>query len=306
VQNDAIRQFCHTNGLGEPFILEEPLGTSGRKLEFRKRPKGYFILNTLVGGDTLIVTRACRIGRNFGDCWRTVETLHKRGVRIVVLSMGGRPVDFSSAMDRGMFIILAWVADVEAEFISDRTKSDLAYRKAHGMVYNKSPRFKKAVCYDRNGNHKPFEQFSRAAGDCKMLEWDRELIRQVISVMHSRQLGLNWDQCRQMCEAHKWLSGEGVQWWKPMSSRHNRNRNLNRFVDGLAALARAGDVLPPDVQGAVMAFLPTPPKKRSKMKSTRWTQTQKMPTPQQQQTWTAEEWRAFFAANEETLKQLVM
>ncbi len=144
VQMEVIGRACASLSLGEPQWLHEPLGTSGRSKKFAQRPQGCFIMRTLRRGDALIVTDIERLGRNFIDQYTSIQQLFDRGVRIIILKgWGGQALDLKKATDRIMLAILAWVADVEAERVSEAharrapipTRPRTKHRQVHLYVY---------------------------------------------------------------------------------------------------------------------------------------------------------------------------
>jgi DNA invertase Pin-like site-specific DNA recombinase len=67
VQADIMRRYCENNKLGEPKILDEPLGTSGVITRFRDRPQGRWLLLNAQRGDILVVTKLDRLGRKTSE-----------------------------------------------------------------------------------------------------------------------------------------------------------------------------------------------------------------------------------------------
>jgi DNA invertase Pin-like site-specific DNA recombinase len=75
VQREMIRKHCAAVQLPEPVMLDEPLGTSGRSVDFRHRTEGRWLLLHAQAGDVLVVTKLDRLGRTAKDILDTLERL---------------------------------------------------------------------------------------------------------------------------------------------------------------------------------------------------------------------------------------
>lgn len=90
-------------------------------------------MKALRSGDTLVVWKLDRLGRDLRHLVTTVDDLSKRGVGFRVLS-GQTPIDTSSAQGKLMFGIFASLAEFERELIRERTIAGLASARARGRV----------------------------------------------------------------------------------------------------------------------------------------------------------------------------
>jgi putative DNA-invertase from lambdoid prophage Rac len=81
-------------------------------------------------GDTLVVTKLDRIGRDSIDVQQTVEWFLQQGIRLVVLQLGN--LDLTSSAGALMVKMLAAVADFERELIIERTQAGQARARAAG------------------------------------------------------------------------------------------------------------------------------------------------------------------------------
>lgn len=88
------------------------------------------LLDRLEEGDTLVVTKLDRLGRDSIDVQRTVQHFAERGVRLVVLQLGN--LDLTSSAGALMVKMLAAVADFERELIVERTQAGQARARAEG------------------------------------------------------------------------------------------------------------------------------------------------------------------------------
>lgn len=80
-------------------------------------------------GDTLVVTKLDRLGRDMLDVIATIRDLTERGVAIVILGLGTLDRTPQAKLTLAM---LAAISEYERDLISERTKAKLAQLKADG------------------------------------------------------------------------------------------------------------------------------------------------------------------------------
>lgn len=95
-----------------------------------QRPGFVKLLERLERGDTLVVTKLDRLGRDSIDVQQTVERFTREGIRLVVLQLGN--LDLTSPAGELMVKMLAAVADFERALIVERTQAGLIRAKAEG------------------------------------------------------------------------------------------------------------------------------------------------------------------------------
>jgi DNA invertase Pin-like site-specific DNA recombinase len=116
-------------GVGvSPSHLYEDLA-SGRRDD---RPGLAACLKALREGDTLIVWKLDRLGRDLRHLINTVHDLTTRSVGLKVLTGHGAAVDTTTAAGKLVFGIFAALAEFERELISERTVAGLASARARG------------------------------------------------------------------------------------------------------------------------------------------------------------------------------
>src|SRR5208337_390376 len=89
-------------------------------------------LKALRKGDTLVVWKLDRLGRDLRHLVNTVHDLALREVGFKVLSGHGASIDTSTPAGKLVFGIFAALAEFERELISERTKAGLASARARG------------------------------------------------------------------------------------------------------------------------------------------------------------------------------
>lgn len=88
------------------------------------------MMNYVRCDDTLAVAAIDRLGRNTVDVLSNVETLQAKGVRVVSLREG---FDLSTAIGKAMLTMMAGLADLEKDLISERRKAGIERAKAEGV-----------------------------------------------------------------------------------------------------------------------------------------------------------------------------
>lgn len=95
-------------------------------------------IKALRAGDTLVVWKLDRLGRDLRHLVNTVDDLSKRGVGFRVLS-GQAQIDTSTAQGKLLFGIFASLAEFERELIRERTIAGLHSARARGRVGGRKP-----------------------------------------------------------------------------------------------------------------------------------------------------------------------
>lgn len=124
---DLQRDALTAAGVNAEQLYEDQI--SGKKDE---RPGLTSCLKALRDGDTLLVWKLDRLGRNLRHLVNTVHELNQRGVGFKVLTGHGADIDTTTASGKLVFGIFAALAEFERELISERTKAGLASARARG------------------------------------------------------------------------------------------------------------------------------------------------------------------------------
>ena len=112
----------------EPNRIYEDLA-SGRKDD---RPGLTACLKALQPGNTLVVWKLDRLGRDLKHLVTTVDDLRTRNVGLKVLAGAGAQIDTTTSNGRLFFGIFAALAEFERELIVERTQAGLAAARARG------------------------------------------------------------------------------------------------------------------------------------------------------------------------------
>lgn len=123
LQRDALIQA----GVDPDHLYEDK--ASGKKED---RPQLAACLKALRPGDTLLVWKLDRLGRDLRHLVNIVHDLTAREVGLKVLTGQGAAVDTTTAQGKLVFGVFAALAEFERELISERTKAGLTSARARG------------------------------------------------------------------------------------------------------------------------------------------------------------------------------
>jgi DNA invertase Pin-like site-specific DNA recombinase len=123
LQKDALLDY----GVDASFLYED---YASGKLD--DRPGLTACLKSLRSGDTLVVWKLDRLGRNLHHLITIVQELQKREISFKVLTGQGANIDTTTSNGRLVFGIFAALAEYERDLISERTKAGLKAARDRG------------------------------------------------------------------------------------------------------------------------------------------------------------------------------
>jgi len=123
LQNDALVKA----GVAKKNIYQDK--ATGRKDD---RPGLEACLKAIRKGDTLVVWKLDRLGRDLRHLVNTVQGLSENGVGFKVLTGHGAEINTTTASGKLVFGIFAALAEFERELIRERTKAGLESARARG------------------------------------------------------------------------------------------------------------------------------------------------------------------------------
>src|SRR3984957_3552609 len=124
---DLQRDALIAAGVERSHLYEDQ--ASGKKDD---RPGLEACLKALREGDTLIVWKLDRLGRNLRHLVNTIHDLMERKIGFRVLTGQGANIDTTTAGGRLVFGIFAALAEFERELIRERTLAGLSSARARG------------------------------------------------------------------------------------------------------------------------------------------------------------------------------
>jgi DNA invertase Pin-like site-specific DNA recombinase len=124
---DLQRDALIVAGVEHKHIYEDQ--ASGKRED---RPGLAACVKALREGDTLLVWKLDRLGRDLRHLINTVHDLTGRGIGLKVLTGQGAAIDTTTAAGKLVFGIFAALSEFERELISERTVAGLASARARG------------------------------------------------------------------------------------------------------------------------------------------------------------------------------
>lgn len=103
---------------------------SGSCQAMQRQAFNNLIENRMESGDTLVVLKMDRLGRDMIDIMATLKLLDERGLKVISLDLGN--VDLSSPAGKFQTQVMAAVAEFERNRIRERTREGLERAKAEG------------------------------------------------------------------------------------------------------------------------------------------------------------------------------
>ncbi len=126
---DLQRDALLSAGVNEDRLYQDL--ASGR---FDDRPGLNACLKALQPGNTLVVWKLDRLGRNLKHLITTVDELKNKNIGFKVLTGTGAQIDTSTPHGKLVFGIFASLAEFERELIAERTKLVLPLQEPEGVL----------------------------------------------------------------------------------------------------------------------------------------------------------------------------
>jgi DNA invertase Pin-like site-specific DNA recombinase len=136
LQKDALKEY----GVDEERIYSDL--ASGRKDD---RPGLRNCLKALQPGNTLVVWKLDRLGRDIKHLIQIVDDFNKKGIGLKILSGAGAQIDTTTASGKMMFGLFAVLAEFERDLIIERTRAGLAAARARGRKGGRPRKMDKAT-----------------------------------------------------------------------------------------------------------------------------------------------------------------
>lgn len=148
-QKNIISRYC----VEQRVLIDEWIELSiSSRASIRKR-RIEELLEKAQKGDILIVSELSRLGRSIKEVLTIIESLVENlGCKIVFIKQNITldPSNTKDITNKVLITIFAMMAELERDFISERTKEGLAARKAKGLKLGKPKGVIQASMYDKD------------------------------------------------------------------------------------------------------------------------------------------------------------
>jgi DNA invertase Pin-like site-specific DNA recombinase len=148
-QKNSISRYCIDQKLVVDKWIE--LEVSSRKsTELRRIDE---LLNKLVPGDIVISSELSRLGRSIKETLNTIENIVQgKKARLILIkqNLDLNPTDKNNVTNKILITIFSMLAELERDFISERTKEGLRARAAKGIKLGKPVGVIQASMYDKD------------------------------------------------------------------------------------------------------------------------------------------------------------
>ncbi|KHK01668.1 DNA-invertase [Desulfovibrio sp. TomC] len=125
-----ILNFANQAGIRVDEFVEVEI--SSRKTTEERRIDE--LLARLAPGDTVVVSELSRLGRSLGEMVQIVEQLKEKEVALIAIKQGINTRSDSDMASKCIIYLSGMFAELERDFLSQRTKNGLERAKAQGKV----------------------------------------------------------------------------------------------------------------------------------------------------------------------------
>lgn len=148
-QKNLISRYCVDNKLMIDEWIE--LEVSSRKTIEQRRISE--LLDKLKPNDIVIASELSRIGRSIKETLNVIEAIiDKKQVRLILIkqNLDLNPTDRNNITNKVLITVFSMLAELERDFISERTKEGLRARAAKGIKLGKPLGTIQASMYDKD------------------------------------------------------------------------------------------------------------------------------------------------------------
>ncbi|MDQ6598887.1 recombinase family protein [Bacillus salipaludis] len=128
--DSQIEQLRNANV--DRIVQEKVSGVQNQKEELQQ------LLNRLVKGDTLIVTRMDRLGRNTKQLLELIEELEGHGIHLVILNLG---IDTRTPSGKFILTVMSAFSELDRTMIKEKQQAGIAIAKRKGTYKGKKQKF---------------------------------------------------------------------------------------------------------------------------------------------------------------------
>jgi DNA invertase Pin-like site-specific DNA recombinase len=148
-QKNIISRYCVDNRFTIDTWFELEM-SSQKSLQLRRINE---LMSSLSPGDMIIVSELSRLGRSIKDVLQIIETItsHKK-CRLIVIkqSLDVNSTNHSQPANKILITMFSMLAELERDFISERTKEGLRALKSKGIKLGKPKGTLQSSMYDKD------------------------------------------------------------------------------------------------------------------------------------------------------------
>lgn len=148
-QKNSISRYCMDLKVVVDEWMELEM-SSKKSTELRRIDE---LINKLLPDDTVIASELSRLGRSIKETLNTIENIvQKKKARLILIkqNLDLNPLDKNNVANKVLITIFSMLAELERDFISDRTKEGLRARAAKGIKLGKPTGIIQASMYDKD------------------------------------------------------------------------------------------------------------------------------------------------------------
>jgi len=120
------------------------------------------MLGKIRTGETLVVAKLDRLGRDAIDVLQTVRLLSDRGIKVIVHQLG--TTDLTSAAGKLLLSMPTAVAEMERDLLIERTQAGLSRAKELGRPSKIAPKARGAIVEKKNSGGTSVSALAREYG----------------------------------------------------------------------------------------------------------------------------------------------
>lgn len=148
-QKNSISRFC----MDRKFMVDEWIAIEISSRKSREKRRIEELLDKLKSNDIVIVSELSRLGRSISETLHIIEAItNEKGARLILIKqdMDLNPKEKSNMANKVLITIFSMLAELERDFISERTKEGLQARKDMGIKLGKPKGVIQTSMYDKD------------------------------------------------------------------------------------------------------------------------------------------------------------
>ena len=148
-QKNLISRFC----MDHKLIVDTWIALEMSSQKTIKQRRIEELLNKLNADDVVIASELSRLGRSMKESLNTVETItEEKQARLILIkqNLDINPLNRNDMTNKVLIMVFSMLAELERDFISERTKEGLKARKDKGIPLGKPKGIIQASIYDKD------------------------------------------------------------------------------------------------------------------------------------------------------------